>query len=439
MKRRASNRSFRPALPGSRRWRAAAAGLLGALLLPPVLLLSPSRLLFPFRPSPPILSQTVSLSSSMPSSATLPPQVVSTFFSPEVASSFHYQQVLGEPDVTDLLTGLPLTRLDPPLPVLFAASAEGLPAGSVTVTRSEARSLQVRLLEARAFWRRLLDASLPDGGVLWIDSTLWTALDPEVWYGFPGAAVRTRSDGRLALMATGTATDFSEAVMTAFRVAPLAHKGRLVAAGRGSLEGAAAYARAWTWVVVGEGLTEGLRIGTPAWWQRRLVGAAAAWFFLEAPRGQELDPGAAVDLEVWAEFLTGYLRPAAVPLTAAESAHPRTDPRATLELDARLLLLARRMVLEYGAGTFERLREAWPMDGTYEGVAAMLERLWTAMPALRGPGAVLLDPQGTGAGTPPPGATPPEAIPPAAFPLEVVPVETVRPGPSPPEAVRLDR
>ncbi len=408
-------------------------GLLGALLLPPVLLL------FPSRPSPPILSQTVSLSSSMPSSAILPPLVVSTFFTPEVASSFHYQQVLGEPDVTDLLPGLPLIRLDPPLPVLFAASAEGLPAGSVTVTRSEARELQVRLLEARAFWRRLLDASLPDGGVLWIDSTLWTALDPEVWYGFPGAAVRTRSDGRLALLAVGPATDFSEAVMTAFRVAPLAHKGRLVAAGRGSIAGAAAYARAWTWVVVGERLTEGLRIGTPAWWQQRLVGAAAAWLFLEAPRGQELDPEAAEDLEVWSGFLTVYLRPAAVSLATAEASPPRDDPRSTLELDARLLLLARGMVRQYGVGAFERLRDAWPVDGSYDGAAVMLERLWTALPALRGPGAVLLDPQGTGAGTPPPGATPPEAIPPAAFPLEVVPVETVRPGPSPPEAVRLDR
>lgn len=321
------------------------------------------------------------------------------------------QQSSAEPDVTDLLPGLPLTRLEPPLPVLFAATDGGLPTGSITVTRTEARDLQVRLLEARVFWRRLLDASLPDGGVLWVDSTLWTGLDPEVWYGFPGAAVRSRSDGRLALMATGRATDFSEAALTAFRVAPLVHKGRLVAAGRGTLEGAASYARSWSWVVVAERLPEGLRIGAPAWWQQRLVGAAAAWLFLEAPRGQELDPGAAVDLEVWAGFLTGYLRPAAVSLATAGASPPRDDPRARLELDARLLLLARRMIEEYGVGTFERLRAAWPVDADHEGVAAMLERLWTAMPALRDAGSVLLDPRGERTGTPPPVTIPPLSVP----------------------------
>jgi hypothetical protein len=313
-----------------------------------------------------------------------------------------------DPDVTEALSGLHLERLPPPLPVFFGPADR-----AEAVTAGRARERQILLQEARAFWRNLLDAVLPDGGVVWVDSAVWTVLRNDLWYGFPGAAVNTSGDGRLALLAAGRSTTFGEHAATAFQVAPLGFRGRLVAAGLGTAEGAAGYAEAWTWVVCAERLTDELRIGTARWWQRRLVGAAAAWLFLEAPRGRELVPGEDRALEEWGRFWTGYLAPAAVGLAAADAAPPAQDPRARLEMDARLLLFARQMLTRYGLESFERLRRAWPVDAPYAGPAGALDALWTTMPELRAPGEVLLRPAGP---VPPPavqsGAIPPVVEPP---------------------------
>jgi hypothetical protein len=318
-----------------------------------------------------------------------------------------------DPDVTEALSGLHLERLAPPLPVLFGPAG-----GPGAVTAGDARGRQILLQEARAFWRNLLDAVLPDGGVVWVDSAVWTALRADLWYGFPGAAVNTRTDGRLALLAAGPGTTFGDHAAIAFQVSPLKFRGRLVAAGLGTAEGAARYAEAWTWVVCAERLTDELRIGTGRWWQRRLVGAAAAWLFLEAPRGRELVPDGVSALEEWAGFWTGYLAPAAVGLAAADAAPPAANPRSRIELDARLLLFARRMLDRYGTGTFDRLRRAWPVDAPYRNASAALDSLWTTMPELRGPGEVLLRPAGSG----PPGAVPP-APPPAPSPAGRTPAQ----------------
>jgi hypothetical protein len=310
-----------------------------------------------------------------------------------------------DPDVTATLSGLHLERLAPPLPVLFGPAG-----GPEAVTADLARRRQILLQEARAFWRNLLDAVLPDGGVVLVDSAVWTALRSDLWYGFPGAAVNTRTDGRLALLAVGPESTFGDHAATAFQVSPLKFRGRLVAAGLGSGEGAARYAEAWTWVVCAERLTDELRIGTDRWWQRRLVGAAAAWLFLEAPRGRELVPDGVSALEEWAGFWTGYLAPAAVGLAAADAAPPAADPRSRIELDARLLLFARRMLDRYGTGTFDRLRRAWPVDAPYRGAPAALDSLWAAMPELREPGEVLLRPPGSGPPEEGPPALPPPAV-----------------------------
>ena len=279
------------------------------------------------------------------------------------------------PDVTQLLAGTDHVRLPPPSPVVAV--------GIERPDRARLRERQIVLQEARTFWRGLIGVS-PDPGLLLVDMAAWTALGLEGAYGRPGAAVRTEPDGILAVLPVTTSV-FAEEAATAAGVSPYAARGVLLASDLLSEEGADSYAEAFSWVVVAEGLTSRLRIGSRSWWQTRLVGSAAAWLFLSAPRGADLAPGAARALEGWARFWTAYLEPVAVSLATAVTVPPASaDPRLAVELDARLVLMGLDMLSAYGLETFGLLRQAWPLDTEVRTLDEALAALWEQMPELRG-------------------------------------------------------
>lgn len=288
------------------------------------------------------------------------------------------------PDVSDIVRDLALERLDPPIPVLYVKSSPSL-------SRS-ARRWQILMLEARAFWRNVL-GSLPDGGLILVDSPAWVALRPDREYGFPGTRVRTRPDGVLTMIAVDSISGFGEAAEELFLLAPIALRGLLLARGLASADGAGKYAGTWVWVQLGEDLTDGLRIGARLWWQRRLVGATAAWMLLESPRGKELAPEAARAMDAWGWFLRRYFNRTAVSLSTAAVAQPSGEQYEVLELDARLLAMGRAIWRQYGVDAFARMRRAWPHDIRLEGVGKTLDALWMQMPEMRLWEAVLLDPQ----------------------------------------------
>lgn len=291
---------------------------------------------------------------------------------------------LAGPEITDVLPGFALSRLAPPVPVLYPDSDPALYAG--------AREWQIALREARTFWRSLLGAA-PDMGLLLLDSPLWTVTGLEEFYGFPGSVAYSRPDGRLALLAIEQETTFSEEAAKAARVAPIAYRGKLLAADLASAAGAARYAEAMVWVVFAEDMVGGLRIGSRSWWQARVVGAAAAWLFLESSRGRELAPGVVASLEGWGWFWREYLRPIAVGLSEAVQAPPGGDPRLRLELDARLIAFGRAIHRQYGRDAYVRFRRAWPHEAVYVNLKEALDALWAQMPELKAWETVLLEPR----------------------------------------------
>jgi hypothetical protein len=288
------------------------------------------------------------------------------------------------PDVSEVLSSLEVVRLPPPAAVLYISDVSGLDI--------RARNWQIALQEARSFYRSLLGVA-PDIGLLLVDSSVWAALLPDRWYGFPSVTVSSRQDGLLAMLAIETGTTFSEEAVTAVRVAPLAHRGMLLARDAGTEAGAARYAESWVWIQFAEGMVADLRIGSQSWWQTRLAGMVAAWMFLESPRGQELVPGATESLEAWSWFWRQYLNPIAVELTAANRTPPAGDPREALELNARLLAMGRAIWQEYGPDAFTRLRRAWPHDADFESIREALDSLWEAMPEMEPWESTLLTPR----------------------------------------------
>jgi len=300
----------------------------------------------------------------------------------------------GTPDVSGVVADLGMARLDPPVPVRFEPHR---PAAA-----ERARSERQTLLEARAFWRNLLGASV-EGGLLIGDSAVWSAMAPDAWYGLPGMRVRTREDGLLALAAADAPTRFGEEAGELAAIAPTAVRGLLVAHGLDSVEGAERYAELWRWVLMGEELADGLRIGAHRWWQRRIVGAAGAWLFLEAPRGEELVPGGAKVLRSWSWFFRSYYRSIARPLSEAGSALPADDLRLRLELDARLLAFGRDLYGRYGEELFGRLRSAWPLDVPGMDTGEALDLLFEHLPELDHWRRWLDDPRAGGPAPLPPG------------------------------------
>lgn len=300
----------------------------------------------------------------------------------------------GIPDVSRVVADLGMARLGPPVPVRF----ERDPPAAAGRARSERQSL----LEARAFWRNLLGAQV-EGGLLIADSAVWTAMVPDTWYGLPGMRVRTREDGLLALVAAHGPTRFGEEAGELAAIAPTAVRGLLVAHGLDSVEGAERYADLWRWVLVGEELADGLRIGAHRWWQRRIVGAAGAWLFMEAPRGEELVPGGAEVLRSWSWFFRSYYRSIARPLSEAGTVPPADDLRLRLELDARLLAFGRDLYGRYGEELFVRLRSAWPLDAPEMDTDEALDLLFEHLPELDHWRRWLEDPRGGSPAPIPPG------------------------------------
>ena len=292
--------------------------------------------------------------------------------------------IRGVPDVSGAADDLGLVRLEAPAPIRFVGGDPDL--------REEAGVLRRDLLEARAFWRNLLGASV-EGGLLLADSAVWIAMVPDTWYGLPGTRVRTGRDGVLALMAHEKPTRFGEEAGELVGISPTAVRGLLVAHGLDSVEGAQRYADVWRWVLLAEDLSEGLRIGAEGWWQRRIVGAAGAWLFLEAPRGEELVPDGVDVLHAWGWFFRAYYRSIALPLSGAVTGPPAGDIRRRLELDARLLAFGRDLADRYGTGLFARLRAAWPVDDPEMEMEGALEALFRECPDLVDWKARLLDPR----------------------------------------------
>jgi hypothetical protein len=291
---------------------------------------------------------------------------------------------LAGPDVSGVLSDLGSVRLESPVPIVFF--------GSDREIRQATRDWQVALLEARTFWRSLLGAG-SDTGLLFVDSPIWVACGFVTLYGFPGAVATSRQYGRLAVLATEGQTTYSEEALTAVRVAPVAYRGMLIAHDLMTIEGVTRHTEAMVWVSVAEDLVGEMRIGTQSWWQARLVGAAAAWLFLESPRGRELSPGSVEALEGWGWFWREYLNPVAVTLADAVQAPPSGDHRLVLELDARLIAFGRAIYDSYGRDAFERFRRAWPYDASFENIQESLAALWAEMPELREWEATLLTPQ----------------------------------------------
>ncbi len=287
-------------------------------------------------------------------------------------------------DVTEIAVDLDLQKLDPPVPILFVAASPDL--------SETARRWQIVMLEARAFWRNMLGA-LPDGGLFLVDSASWAALTTGLEYGFPGVRVRTRRDGVLTLLAFEEATAFAEAAEGVFRAAPLAMRGPLLARDLASVAGAARYSSAWVWVQLGESLAEGLRIRADLWWQRRLIGATAAWMFLGSPRGRELAPDDLHALQAWGWFIGSYFQRIAVSLSSAMTSPPSGKQYEVLEFDARLLNMGRAIWLQYGTEAFERIRRAWPHGVAFKQLQDILDALWAQMPELKDWEMVLLDPR----------------------------------------------
>ncbi len=310
--------------------------------------------------------------------------IIGSTISPAQTTGLPTQAGADAPDVSDIVEDLSLKRLDPPLPVLFVDTSPS--------SRQSARRWQIMLLEARAFWRNLL-GSAPDGGLLLVDSSTWVALRPDRWYGFPGTSVWTRGEGRLTLLAVEEITEFGEMADWLFRLSPVAYRGLLLAHRLASPEGGARYAQAWTWLLLGEGIAEGLRIGVDAWWQRRLVGAAAVWMLFDAQRGRELAPGAAEALEAWGWFLQHYLNRKAVSLSTAAESPPAGEQDEILELDARLVAMGKALWQEYGVDVFARMRRAWPLEAEFENHQEALDALWQQMPEMASWESTLLEPR----------------------------------------------
>jgi len=291
--------------------------------------------------------------------------------SPQAGSS----RRLDAPDVTGIVRDLGFEHLTPPAPVLYLDRVEG--------ARSVARQLQIAFLEANGFWRSMLGGFIAGTGVIFSDSPVWVALRSDRTYGFPATRVMVEGDGLMALLSLEGSTQFSDDAAETAQVSPLNYRGPLIAHGLASKEGAARYARSWAWVLYAEGISGSLRIRNDFWWQRRLVGSAAACMFLESPRGEELVPGTLVPLEVWSEFWTGYLNPRAISLADAGRQLTTDDPRVILELDARLFQLGRELWHAYGPPVFALFRSAWPVDVTFEDPLAALEAMWTSFPGQR--------------------------------------------------------
>jgi hypothetical protein len=193
----------------------------------------------------------------------------------------------------------------------------------------------------------------------------------------------TEGDGLLTLLPAERTSQFSEDAAEAARISPLSARGPLIAHGLASKEGAAAYARAWVWVLHAEGLAESLRIRADLWWQRRLLGSVAACLFLESPRGEELAAGTLDALAAWSEFWLSYLHPRAISLAGAIGSPPTGDMRGILELEARLFTLGRELWRTHRLDAFGLFRSAWPMDLTFEEPLEALEALWSAFPDRR--------------------------------------------------------
>ncbi len=282
---------------------------------------------------------------------------------------------LDAPDVTEIVRDLGFDRLAPPAPVLYLNRMEGI--------QSVARQQQIAFLEANGFWRSMMGGFVTGGGIIFADSPVWVALRSDRSYGFPATRVITEGDGLMTILSTEGPTQFSEDAAETARIAPLRFRGPLIAHGLTLKEGAARYAAAWAWILHAEEISESLRIRTDLWWQRRLVGGAAASMFLESPRGTDLEPGTLEVLEAWSDLWTGYLKPRAIGLAGAGWRPPADDPRVILELDARLFTLSRDLWRIHGLPVFERFRAAWPVDVEFEDPLDALEALWSSFPDQR--------------------------------------------------------
>lgn len=287
-------------------------------------------------------------------------------------------------DVTEIVDDLDLQKLDPPVPILFIDTSPDL--------SETAHRWKIVMLEARAFWRNMLGA-VPDGGLLLVDSPNWVALTTGLEYGFPGVSVKTSQDGVLTMLAFEEETAFAESAEGVFRIAPLAMRGPLLARNLASVAGAVRYSNAWVWVQFGEGLVDGLRIRADLWWQRRLVGATAAWMFLRSPRGRELAPDDRHTLQAWGWFIGSYFQRIAVGLSSAFTSPPSRKQYEVLEFDARLLKMGRAIWLQYGTEAFEKMRRAWPHGVAFDQLQDILDALWEQMPELKDWEMVLLDPR----------------------------------------------
>jgi len=282
---------------------------------------------------------------------------------------------LDAADVTAIVGDLGFQRLQPPAPVLYLDRFEG--AGS------EARALQIALLEANGFWRSMTGGFIEGGGVIFTGSQEWAALRSDRSYGFPAVRVMTAGDGLLTILPAESTSQFSENAAETVRISPLSARGPLIAHGLASEAGAASYVRAWLWVLHAEGLAESLRIKTDYWWQRRLLGGAAACMFLESPRGAELAPGMDESLMAWSEFWMAYLHPRAIGLATTGRRPPTGDLREILELEARLFTLSRELWRQHRMPVIERFRSAWPVDGESADPLEALEAFWSAFPEQR--------------------------------------------------------
>ncbi len=287
-------------------------------------------------------------------------------------------------DVTDIVDDLNLQKLDPPVPILFVDASPDI--------SEAAYRWKIVMLEARAFWRNMLGAA-PEGGLLLVDSPNWVALITGLEYGFPGVSVKTRQDGVLTILAFEEATAFAEAAEGVFRISPLVMRGPLLARNLESVAGAARYSSAWVWVHLGEGIADGLRIKADLWWQRRLVGATAAWMFLGSPRGRELAPDDLHVLQAWGRFIGSYYQRIAVGLSSALTSPPSGKQYEVLEFDARLLNMGRAIWIQYGTEAFEKMRLAWPYGESFDQLQDILDALWAQMPELKDWEMVLLDPR----------------------------------------------
>ncbi|MFC1627563.1 methyltransferase family protein [Gemmatimonadota bacterium] len=286
-----------------------------------------------------------------------------------------FSQRLDAPDVTEIVRDLGFEYLTPPAPVFYLDRFEG--------ARSEARQLQVAFLEANGFWRSMMGGFIEGTGVIFSDSPSWVALRADRTYGFPATRVQVEGNGLMTILSLEGSTQFSEDASETAMISPLNHRGPLLAHGLATKEGAARYARSWAWILYAEDISGSLRIRSDLWWQRRLVGCAAACMFLESSRGGELVPGTLEPLDAWSEFWTGYLNPRAISLAEAGWRPPTEDPRVVLELDARLYQLGRELWRVHGLAVFALFRAAWPIDVEYEDPLATLEALWTSFPEQR--------------------------------------------------------